>query len=93
MRRIIGSKNGVGSATSGRVLLGGAHDRRERRDGDESVNVCAQVDLDHVALLQQNVDFAAHRRKVAHAVVHREACGEGDALLQVLVLFVELLEG
>mmetsp|Transcript_163787 Transcript_163787/g.520571 ORF Transcript_163787/g.520571 Transcript_163787/m.520571 type:complete len:216 (+) Transcript_163787:766-1413(+) len=56
-----------------------------RGRGDEAIDVTSQVDLGHVAGLQ-NARLALHGGEVAEDLVHRDARGEGDALLDLLVL-------
>ena len=61
------------------VVLGGPDDLGVGDDGDEAVDVGAEVELDHVAVLEEGVGLARQRAEVADAVVHAHAAREGDA--------------
>mmetsp|Transcript_49295 Transcript_49295/g.148399 ORF Transcript_49295/g.148399 Transcript_49295/m.148399 type:complete len:442 (-) Transcript_49295:1559-2884(-) len=61
-------------------------------NGDVTINVTAEVDLDDVAGLEGLQFFRAQWRVVAHHVVHRNAHREGDALLDGLPLDLLLVE-
>ena len=59
-----------------------ADDDGVRDDGDEAVDVSAQVDLGHVALLEDDVGVTHQRGEVTDAVVDGDAARERDACKQ-----------
>ncbi len=63
--------------TTGDLIL--ASNDGVRDDCDEAVDVSAEVDLDHVALLDNDIGVAAQWRKVADTVVHRDATRKGNS--------------
>ena len=59
-----------------------ADDDGVRDDGDEAVDVSAQVDLGHVSLLEDDVGVTHQRGEVTDAVVDGDAARERDACKQ-----------
>merc|ERR1711971_218563 len=90
LRREVSGHDGVRGATLDLVVLGAPDDDGVRDYRDEAVDVSAQVDLHHVAVLERDVRVTVHWREMADAVVDRDAAWEGDALLHLLVLLERL---
>ena len=83
----VGSSNSIGSAAFKRGLGRGTDDDGLGRLGNVAVDVDTQVDLDDVAGHKHGC-IVAQRRKVAGAVVDRDARGEGKTLLDRLVVVI-----
>lgn len=87
--RIMGSAEKIGKLSGYFVVLGSSNYNGVSGGGDETIDVCSEIDFDDLSILQHYWSFGLERSVMANAVVNRNASWHGDSLGEVLLLLVE----